>query len=86
MVVHVDDVPVISADSHGQEAETEQTSEPSRQDHPSIHHPVDTFWGPVKFLNPRFASNLQNARCVKSLLPQPSRSNVLFVSLQKSEL
>lgn len=39
MVVHVDDVPVIGADSHGQKAETEQTSEPSRQDRHSIPHP-----------------------------------------------
>lgn len=39
MVVNVDDVPVISADSYDQEAETEQTSEPSGQDRHSIPHP-----------------------------------------------
>lgn len=39
MVVHVDDVPIIGPDSHGQQAEAEQTSKPSREDRRSIPHP-----------------------------------------------
>lgn len=39
MVVHVDDVPIIGADSHGQEAETEQSSKPSREDGHPVPHP-----------------------------------------------